>query len=841
MFTVGKSIPDGDPNGVLDSQTITSSISAVADVDVFLTLSGQSGGGFLGDLYVALQHSGGYSVLLNRVGRSAASSAGATDGALDVLFDDSATLGDIHQYRAVLDPLRLGLPIPAVIGSWQPDGRYADPLSVLATDARLRMLSQMNGLSASGTWNLLLVDLNSGRSTRLERWGLRLSAAASPSFAVNTSVIGQGKIVLFPMLASYPSGATVQATALPTPGYGFDRWTSGTPGVNPTATLVVTAPLMLTASFKPLRSVLFQTNGLGGITVTPSGTSFLDGSTISVRAMPGANQIFAGWTGDRVATNPLVSITLTSNLTLRANFTPVYSLSLSSVGGGTVISSPLSSTWPSGSVATLSASPAAGYRFSGWSGALSGTQTPVSVSMTANKTITANFVPVYQLTAIAMPGGAVAWSPAGASFSIGATVTVTATPAAGFSFSGWTGAATGNQNPLPLVMNANKSVTANFARFSLLNLSSTAGGSVSSSPGGTNFVPGTVITLTAKTNAGYVFAGWTGDLVGLQNPIALAMNSGKTIAANFVRTYQLSVGAQSGGIVASSPAGTNFVAGSTVTLTAKPSAGYTFAGWTGSLSGTINPASIRMASNQAIMASFKPLRTVAVTAYGPGQVSPNGGSFPDGTVITLQARANPGNTMWFWFGNAYGSETNYTFTVSSNVSIGVYFVPLHSITVSNAVGGAVVAMADGVRLTNNSTRLLRAYSSISLQATPAAGYVFRTWTGTLTNLSALASFSLLGNTTVRPVFVSIATGLVSTPPITSLSSPVPLTIRLDSDRIRLDWVESGLGVLRLQESSDLLHWRDVATGSVPFYAPPPGDARSFYRINVNRAAKTPSD
>lgn len=59
--------------------------------------------------------------------------------------------------------------------------------------------------------------------------------------------------------------------------------------------------------------------------------------------------------------------------------------------GGSVTRNPNASTYTSGTSVTLTAVPASGYTFSGWSGGASGTSTSVNVTITANTTVTANF------------------------------------------------------------------------------------------------------------------------------------------------------------------------------------------------------------------------------------------------------------------------------------------------------------------------------------------------------------------------------------------------------------------------------------------------------------------
>jgi len=69
-----------------------------------------------------------------------------------------------------------------------------------------------------------------------------------------------------------------------------------------------------------------------------------------------------------------------------------FTLTVSATGAGTVGLSPNQTLYDSGSVVQLTATASAGYRFLNWSGAVSGSVNPLSVTMNSNKSITANFV-----------------------------------------------------------------------------------------------------------------------------------------------------------------------------------------------------------------------------------------------------------------------------------------------------------------------------------------------------------------------------------------------------------------------------------------------------------------
>jgi uncharacterized repeat protein (TIGR02543 family) len=120
-----------------------------------------------------------------------------------------------------------------------------------------------------------------------------------------------------------------------------------------------------------------------------------------------------------------------------------YSLSVSTVGSGSVTKSPNQASYASGSVVQLTAVPASGYTFGGWSGDLTGTTNPASITMNGNKAVTATFNAVapsqYSLTVSVVGSGSVTKSPNQASYASGSVVSLTAVPASGWSFTGWSG------------------------------------------------------------------------------------------------------------------------------------------------------------------------------------------------------------------------------------------------------------------------------------------------------------------------------------------------------------------------------------------------------------------
>ncbi len=190
----------------------------------------------------------------------------------------------------------------------------------------------------------------------------------------------------------------------------------------------------------------------------------------------GSPYTFQNWTGNVASppdsTNP-ISVTMNQPRSVTANYAPDgfgVSVSKSGNGSGTVTSSPAginceccSSSYTNGTVVTLTATPATGSNFTGWSGAgCSGTGTCV-VTVDAAKSVTAQFA-LQTFVNVSKTGagtGSVSSSPVGITcgatcsntFDYGTSVTLTATPATGSTFTGWSGGLgflEAGEHPLPV-------------------------------------------------------------------------------------------------------------------------------------------------------------------------------------------------------------------------------------------------------------------------------------------------------------------------------------------------------------------------------------------------------
>ena len=177
-FLFGGDIPD--ESVWFDTRTFSTPITDtfLTDVNVSLEITG----GFNGDLSAYLIHSSGFSVLLNRPGKTAVNSTGFNDAGMNVVFDDDGTNPDSH----------VNFTGGAILGgaSWRPDGRLADPNDVLNTDFRDQFLQSFNGTNPNGDWTLVIADNSAGGGvSRVAAWGLQITAVPEPGGAVDTGIL----------------------------------------------------------------------------------------------------------------------------------------------------------------------------------------------------------------------------------------------------------------------------------------------------------------------------------------------------------------------------------------------------------------------------------------------------------------------------------------------------------------------------------------------------------------------------------------------------------------------------------------------------------------------------
>lgn len=145
-------------------------------------------------------------------------------------------------------------------------------------------------------------------------------------------------------------------------------------------------------SVSPQYTIATSVSGEGSVTKDPDQAGYLEGDVVELTAVPDSGWTFDSWSGDVTETQNPASLTVTGDMTVTATFLPTYTLAVNTVGNGTVTTSPDKSTYVSGEEIALTATPASGWIFEGWSGALVSSQNPDTLKITSDTTVTATFI-----------------------------------------------------------------------------------------------------------------------------------------------------------------------------------------------------------------------------------------------------------------------------------------------------------------------------------------------------------------------------------------------------------------------------------------------------------------
>jgi uncharacterized repeat protein (TIGR02543 family) len=438
---------------------------------------------------------------------------------------------------------------------------------------------------------------------------------------------------------------------------------------------------------------------------------------------------------------------------------------------------------------TLTAKPAAGYVFAGWSGSVIGiniSSDVISFKMDTDRSIMATFVRKGRFTLVKtiLPanGGTIKVSPDSVDYTAGTKVSIQAVPVAGYRFKSWSGASASTKDTFSLTMDTNKTVVATFEQIQIvkketlsvvISITDTNSGTVVIAPAKQLYVTGDTIQLIAKAKTGFNFTKWSGVPVGvdtLNDTITIILASNLVVVPQFIPnskfTITQSVLPSASGEIILVPSLAYYSKGDKVKLTAKASSGFKFAGWSGASTLLIDTITLSVDTNIVIQANFEATRfplQCSVSPAGTGSVSKSDTLLNVTDTLTLSAIPNIANGYEFkaWRKTGGTGVLYISDSVSATAKVTISKGPV-ILTAVFALRSTYTATVSGV-VSNGSiiiTPVKQAYyigDTITVTARPEIGYTFTSWTGDLAGTAISQNVVITKSITFNAAFTIGAT------------------------------------------------------------------------------------
>ena len=617
---------------------------------------------------------------------------------------------------------------------------YAQWENLAAGDYQVNVIS----LDKSGTyvWN----------TETIVQFTVEETPAPTPQYTL-TLVAGIGGRVNDKINGTYDAGTALNLVATPEDGYRFQQWSDG--NLQAERTIVLMQDTVLTAAFELIPTVVEYTltvnTAVGGTTNLTGTMTYEEGAQVSLVAYANEGYTFTKWEfEDKTAStdNPLF-ITMTGDITVSPVFTektpePTYTLTVNKEGQGTVTVDPQADTYQRGTIVTLTATPADGWRFVQWSDGDKGATHRIVI--TQDTIITATFVedipePTYYTLTLNKEGqGTVTVTPQQDQYEAGTTVTLKATPAEGWLFKQWEDGTTNATRTL--TMTEDKTVTATFVEdtpeptYYTLTVNKEGQGKVTAEPQQDKYEAGTTVTLKATPAEGWLFKQWED---GTTNPNrVITMTEDKVVTATFVEIPVYAVTDLSITVTTSSATATwkseaplfeviitnnkgeeqaaDTIAEKTYLFKGKAGKKYTIA---------VRPmdSDRKTYLENAVTKDFtlERLYSVFISAGTGGSVNDevNGDEYVYGTKLTIIATPKEGYRFKKW--SDEDTAATREITVTEDIALEATFqrIPSYTVTIYEVRGGTTDPAPDTYTLLEN--------ESMTITAVPNDGFVFTRW------------------------------------------------------------------------------------------------------------------
>jgi uncharacterized repeat protein (TIGR02543 family) len=553
--------------------------------------------------------------------------------------------------------------------------------------------------------------------------------------------------------------------------------------------------------------------GSGTVTPNLNGLMLDLGRSYTITASPAAGYAFSGWSGTISATTPQLTFVMQPGMTLVATF-------VDNTAPAVVITSPATNLRVTNSAAVTLTGAASDntsvarvlYRVGGgafqvasgataWSASVSlaaganlievqAVDTAGNQSAIVSRTIT-NVV-ASQLTLTTAGQGTVTPNLNGQLLEIGKSYTITAAPAAGYGFSGWSGTVSAATAQLTFLMQSNMTLIATFVDNSAPTVAITSpAANLRVTNSATAAIGGTASDNTSVARVLYRIGG--GAFQVASGTTAWSATVNLAAGANLIEAQAVDNAGNQSAIV--SRAITNVVAsqltlttigqgtvtpnlngqlleiGKSYTITAAPASGYAFSGWSGTISATTAQLTFVMQANMNLVATFvdNSPPTVSITAPATNLRLTNtatvviSGSASDNTSVTRVLYRVGGGAFQLASGTTAWSGT-------VNLVAGANLIEVQAVdsannqsaivsrTITNVVGSQLIVTTtgQGTVTPDLNGQVLEIGKTYTVTATPATGYAFSNWSGTISAPTAQLTWVMQANMNLVANFFDIS-------------------------------------------------------------------------------------
>lgn len=214
------------------------------------------------------------------------------------------------------------------------------------------------------------------------------------SYPLTINKVGNGTVTKSPDQSTFARWSKVTLTSTPDPGWEFSSWSGDVTGTENPTDITITGNNVITATYTAIDYTLaVNKTGSGQVVKDPDQAVYHYGDQVALTAVPDPGWTFSGWSGGLSGTGNPQSILINGDTTVNAAFAQQnYTLSVSTIGSGSVNINPSQPTYHYGDQVTLTAIPGFAWSFNGWSGDISTPQNPVTITIDKNTVVTASFI-----------------------------------------------------------------------------------------------------------------------------------------------------------------------------------------------------------------------------------------------------------------------------------------------------------------------------------------------------------------------------------------------------------------------------------------------------------------